>query len=121
MCELPDAYTCSEPVARKEHKCCECRRIIAKSEKYHRFSGIYSFGCESFATCQECQRLREWYIETQRLRHEEIPAFGYLYDDMRDSDVDIDEAKRKAAEEHAAESAERIKTEQAGFGKDEIV
>ena len=38
-CELPEFYTHSEPVARKEHRCCECRAPILKGEKHFSSTG----------------------------------------------------------------------------------
>jgi len=35
-CELPQLYVCTEPKARKAHKCVECRAPIEPGEKYLR-------------------------------------------------------------------------------------
>ena len=36
---LPDFYNWSEPVARKSHRCCECRAPILKGEKHFQGTG----------------------------------------------------------------------------------
>ncbi len=33
-CEMPQYYAWTEPIARKEHKCCECDAPILKGEKH---------------------------------------------------------------------------------------
>lgn len=47
------------PKARKEHKCCECRRIITKGEEYQRWAGKWDGSVESFKTCLLCVQIRE--------------------------------------------------------------
>lgn len=55
----PKAFSRVERKARKDHKCCECRRTIEKGEKYFYESGIWDHGPDSFKTCQECYQIRE--------------------------------------------------------------
>lgn len=57
--ELPDFCKRTTPVARKPHKCCECRRAIQPKEKYERVSGKWDFGIETYCTCMACVALRE--------------------------------------------------------------
>ncbi len=52
----------TEPIARKEHKCCECGRTIKIGEKYSYFVGLwgdyYSYDdnqFDVFKTCLECE------------------------------------------------------------------
>lgn len=49
-CEVPSFYSEQLVTARKEHKCCETGRIIAKGEKYWRCGGKYDG--EMFSTKQ---------------------------------------------------------------------
>jgi hypothetical protein len=91
--EMAVAYTCSTPVARKEHTCCECRQPIQKGEKYHRFSGIWDgIGCATYKTCLRCQRLAAWYVKKAQLLHDEMPAFGHLFADIRADDMRVEDA-----------------------------
>lgn len=46
-CELPEFYTWSEPVARKEHWCIECAAPILVGERYFRYSGKWYGQLES--------------------------------------------------------------------------
>lgn len=47
------------PKARKEHKCCECSRVIGVGEKYQRWSMKWDGSVESFKTCLFCCEIRE--------------------------------------------------------------
>lgn len=38
-CEWPDFYTTKWPIAKKEHKCCECYAPIKVGERYGNFTG----------------------------------------------------------------------------------
>ena len=40
--------------ARKEHKCCECYRVIGVGEKYNYQAGTGDAGFEVFKTCSHC-------------------------------------------------------------------
>lgn len=59
MCEMPAVYSESNPVARKEHKCCECCGTIKPGEKYQVIKGIWDGQCQTYKTCPECAVLRE--------------------------------------------------------------
>jgi hypothetical protein len=43
----------------KEHKCCECKRIISKGEKYEKTSGFWDGSFDEFKTCADCISMRE--------------------------------------------------------------
>ncbi len=83
-CELPAFYNWSEPVARKEHKCCECSAPILKGEKHFVATGKWDSGLESFRQhllCAEaCMFIRD------NLNQGECICFGGLdewHDEMR--------------------------------------
>lgn len=61
----PSAYKKETRMARKEHKCCECRGIICPKQTYHYCSGIWEGRPDSFKVCFACQEIRkelEWRI-----------------------------------------------------------
>jgi len=60
-------HTTSEPIAQKEHVCCECGKTIQKSEQYQYVSGLWNHdGSKSFATsktCLDCVEMWEFVAE----------------------------------------------------------
>jgi hypothetical protein len=59
MCDCDDNYCITgggvNRKARKDHKCCECRRIIKAGETYEYFSGLWrDSGFGDFKTCSHC-------------------------------------------------------------------
>lgn len=68
--------------ARKSHRCCECRREIARGQRYEFTSGIWDRRPDSFKTCEACLILREHVLaETDSMCWE----FGRLLDDASES------------------------------------
>ncbi len=80
-CDLPAFYSWSEPVARKEHKCCECTAPITKGEKHLVATGKWDRGLSSFRQhllCAEaCMFIRD------KLNDGECICFGGLDDFYR--------------------------------------
>lgn len=58
--EPADVYSVYKPIARKEHKCGECRRIILAGEPYERHSMVYDGTASDHAICSHCAVLTEW-------------------------------------------------------------
>lgn len=58
MCEMPEAYVCSKPKARKEHTCCECRGKIFIGETYFKHHGVWEGEGMAFKVCEDCEKLR---------------------------------------------------------------
>lgn len=63
-CEIrPEFYTHSEPVARKEHQCCECHAPIPRGEKYFRgvgkWDGDISVHCQHILCMEACMLIRD--------------------------------------------------------------
>jgi len=56
--EYPDFYTETKPVARKEHKCCECHGSIRKGDQYKKITGKWDGRIETYRTCPDCQVIR---------------------------------------------------------------
>lgn len=61
MCdgEIPSVFSDRYRKAHKDHKCCECRRIIKAGEKYHFAKGCWEGKWAEYKTCEECDGLRE--------------------------------------------------------------
>jgi hypothetical protein len=79
-CEMPEAYVGREVVARKPHRCCECRGWILRGERHQVISGIWDGTPARFRTCADCVHIRcsardaDWYGE--------CIAFGDLRDNL---------------------------------------
>lgn len=79
MCRIQD---CDEPwdlfhaktvTARKEHKCNECGRVIAKGESYHRANALADGRFDTFKLCAHCDAASEWLT---------VVCNGYIYGDI---------------------------------------
>jgi hypothetical protein len=62
-----DIASSETPVARKEHKCCECHRVIQKGEKYERYASLCEGSWDTYKTCWDCFSVRNalfcnWYF-----------------------------------------------------------
>lgn len=57
-CESPSFYHEQDRTARVEHKCCECRRVIAIGSRYTEVRGIWAREWSVFRTCPRCERVR---------------------------------------------------------------
>lgn len=49
-----------DPVAKKEHKCAECFRLIRAGEKYHTDTYYFDGGLTHHKTCAHCMVVRDW-------------------------------------------------------------
>jgi hypothetical protein len=85
VCIGSDDYDCSLdfqdvtwPKARKEHKCCECSRIIGVGEEYQRWAGKWDGTVESFKTCLRCVEIRDGFSCGNST------AFGAMWAEMRE-------------------------------------
>ena len=58
--DAPEFITQKFVTARKDHKCCECNRMIRPGERYESSSGKWPMetGINTFRTCLGCMRLR---------------------------------------------------------------
>lgn len=90
-CEIASFYTHEEPVARKEHRCCECRSPINKGERHFRCTGKWGGKIQTFRQhllCMEaCMFVRD------HLSDECIP-FGELEEFIGEFRRDIRESPR---------------------------
>lgn len=62
-CDVPEFYATSEPVARKQHKCCECKAPILIGEKHvycrGKWDGELSTYRQHSLCCQACEWIRD--------------------------------------------------------------
>lgn len=58
--EYADAYSVYKPIARKEHKCGECRRVILAGERYERHSMVHEGTASDHIICSHCAVLSAW-------------------------------------------------------------
>jgi hypothetical protein len=49
----------STPIARREHKCCECDEIIPKGARYELARGLWDGRWSTFKTCLSCVEIRD--------------------------------------------------------------
>lgn len=70
----PECFSSADRRARKEHLCCECRRVIAPGETYRYESGIWDGRPEAFKICADCMTLRAAFFCSW--------AYGGLWRDM---------------------------------------
>ena len=99
-CEIPEFYSYKEPVARKQHKCCECRSPIEKGEKHFfvsmKYEGDISTERQHLVCMSACMAardyqdecvyyggLKEWYSSDPWLmrseKHGDLKEFRGLY------------------------------------------
>lgn len=50
----------ANPIARKEHKCRECWRVIAPGERYHVDRFLWEGKLDTFKVCAHCMVARHW-------------------------------------------------------------
>jgi hypothetical protein len=55
-------YAESFPLARKEHRCCECRRTIKPGERYQRCAGKSDGSFWAERSCAECCEVRKAFV-----------------------------------------------------------
>jgi len=62
FCEVDECCTTlnvTRPVARKEHKCHECKMIIARGEQYLSETTVFEGKVETWKTCANCESIRK--------------------------------------------------------------
>lgn len=84
MCEPPRVYSEQTVQARKQHKCCECRKPIVPGADYVRASGIWDKPA-TYKTCIRCDHLKTLAVKKYPPEFsEEGPAFGQLRQWIKD-------------------------------------
>ena len=85
--ERPSVFSCDHPKARKEHKCCECGRIINTGEKYEKIKGIWDGKALRYKTCLPCASLRDD-LTREAYCLDEAPPLGYLEEHAKEAGMD---------------------------------
>lgn len=93
-CDLaPDFYHWSEPIARKPHRCCECRAPIEKGEKHFhargKLDGEISVYRQHLLCMEACMTIRD------EFQGGECIPFGALMDWMHEYKFDLREDRHK--------------------------
>lgn len=87
-CELPAFYSHAEPVAKKQHRCCECSAPILKGEKHFKCTGKWDGGLQTFRqhlVCMEaCMMIRDEFNDGECI------GFGDLVEAFGDRKGDCD-------------------------------
>jgi hypothetical protein len=86
-CEAPECYQEKTRKAIKQHKCCECGKIIKPGEKYVCCQGLWDHEWASFKQCEKCNEIMNDAVELTReegcLDECKFPEFGGLYSWIR--------------------------------------
>lgn len=81
-CDLPECYSYREPVARKQHRCCECSAPIHKGEKHFvaagKWDGKFSQYRQHYVCMEACMLLRDKFYDGDCI------GFGELYDEFEE-------------------------------------
>ena len=80
----------SDPLARKDHRCDECSRVIRVGERYHRSEGPDDYGWATWKVCDGCWNLVRdlWTVGERGVNEYGMECYAYLFDvdwqDFRD-------------------------------------
>jgi len=58
----PGFHSATMRIARKQHKCCECGRVIEPREKYEYVTGKWARERSVYKTCPDCLSVREAFM-----------------------------------------------------------
>ncbi|MEO5368506.1 MAG: hypothetical protein H7833_00360 [Magnetococcus sp. DMHC-1] len=105
MCdfEMPTLYNCERVKARKQHKCCECGKIIDIGSFYHVESGLWDGEFERYRTCGFCFEVRNFVASIDVVGcfcygslGDEINTFKDDIEEVfKDSRIDTNEVRRR--------------------------
>jgi hypothetical protein len=85
--DFPSVFSDTVRKAHRDHKCCECERIIKPGDKYHLFKGCWDGKWDEYKTCLECDGIR---AELRSLyRSDECPAFGELFEWVHEAGIEF--------------------------------
>lgn len=81
-----DVCSVKDVRARKQHTCCECKRVIERGETYELVKGCWEGCWEVYKTCLGCQRIRQhfcsdgWLFGNLAEQIRECIGFNYVTD-----------------------------------------
>ena len=91
-CDLPTVFNEKVVRARKQHRCCECGRLILPGCRYQTVFGVWEGNAETFRTCLLCYDLRGVVARIERDSgcdaNESTPPFTGLMDALRNGGDD---------------------------------
>jgi hypothetical protein len=91
--DQPSVFSSKIVVARKEHRCGECRRLISIGERYKYIFGVWDGDASSHYICEHCSDIQKFVTNN-------IPCFCWYYGSMlEDAKEAIQEAYFRAGEE----------------------
>ena len=80
-CEIPEFYECSTPIARKQHKCCECSAPIMPGERYvycvGKWSGDFGSYRQHWLCAEACEFIRDHLNDRECIGFGELQEFCY--------------------------------------------
>jgi hypothetical protein len=91
-CTVPEFYTWSEPVARKQHVCVECSAPIMPGEKHFAYRGKWDgleTGRQHLLCCEACMVIRD------ELNGGECICFGGLKEQFREFLEQCDDKRKE--------------------------
>ena len=91
MDDGPTVYSWSEQVARKEYKCCECKCLILKGEKYFKAKGLWEGKWSTYLQHLKC--LEACMYVRDKIEFGTCIGFGMLMDWYSDSKLWLKEHK----------------------------
>ncbi len=74
-----EMYNCEFVKSRKDHRCVECSRVIAKGSQYQRISFLWEGAFETHHTCSDCAEIRSAFDCSQV---DEAIQFGELWNEL---------------------------------------
>lgn len=76
--EYPSFFNETRPVAKKQHRCCECKLMIEPGEKYYKATGCWSGDVSSYKTCPRC-------LEMIEMIKQHFDPFNYSFGALHES------------------------------------
>lgn len=78
MCEPPLVFERNRHVARKAHRCVECRGVIEPGQEYERHDGLWYENWEHHKLCLAC-------VAAMEREFEQDPGFCFVYGELHET------------------------------------
>ena len=88
MCEMPDVYDEARKKARKNHKCCECKKEIKKGDSYIYIHGLWNDKWDSYHMCEECEEVKDYIYKKYYSDYgsDGMPAIGEVHEWIKETE-----------------------------------